>query len=343
MTFAKVLVTGGNGFIGAWTIKYLIDCDYEVLATVRSEDKAASLKARFPGLQTAIVNDITAADAYDDVVRDVEFIEHVAAPIFYRGASDSLAEFDAAVAPAIKSTLNILDAARRNGSKVKKIVLVSSIYAHMSPERQIKESGLVINEKSWSPVTREQSSAPDAFPLDAYGYAKAEAERQAWDYIAKHDDVKYSLTTVNPVYVIGPYLIPQPQIDGTVGLLLPLLTSAEVPAGGLYVAYVEDVANVLVTALEKDAAAGRRFIVSSSGFVSNAEFIESFARIFPDKKFPPLSKELKEQGTPELATVDASLVTELLGIKYSSVDKLVKAYGDMFFGPYGGTNKLVKA
>ena len=64
----KVLVTGANGYIGLWVVRYLLEHGYAVRAAVRSEDKGKSLqdifKQKVPekaaNLEYVLVKDITA-------------------------------------------------------------------------------------------------------------------------------------------------------------------------------------------------------------------------------------------------------------------------------------------
>lgn len=46
-TNSKVLVTGANGYIGAWVVKILLDRGYSVRAVVRNPAKADVLRGLF--------------------------------------------------------------------------------------------------------------------------------------------------------------------------------------------------------------------------------------------------------------------------------------------------------
>ena len=47
ITSGKVLITGANGFIGAWTAKAFLDAGFSVRAAVRDESKTIHLKKVF--------------------------------------------------------------------------------------------------------------------------------------------------------------------------------------------------------------------------------------------------------------------------------------------------------
>jgi nucleoside-diphosphate-sugar epimerase len=77
-----------------------------------------------------VISDIAASGAYDEAVRDVKYVVHVASPF----ASQDLwtSDFEHCyVKPAVNSTVGILKAASKCGS-VKRVVLTSSILAILS-------------------------------------------------------------------------------------------------------------------------------------------------------------------------------------------------------------------
>ena len=84
---AKVLVTGANGFIAAWITKYLLEGGYSVRGTVRTQEKAAYLKALFKDaidsgrLEYYNVPDFLVPGAFDEAVKDTDAIIHTATPV----------------------------------------------------------------------------------------------------------------------------------------------------------------------------------------------------------------------------------------------------------------------
>ena len=58
----KVLVTGANGYIAAWTVNTLLEQGYSVRGTVRSEAKAVALRQTFSKygdrLEAIVIDDI---------------------------------------------------------------------------------------------------------------------------------------------------------------------------------------------------------------------------------------------------------------------------------------------
>lgn len=60
---AQALVTGANGFIGAWVVRTLLEQGYSVLGIVRSTKKGEHLKKRFAPygdrFSLSVIDDIT--------------------------------------------------------------------------------------------------------------------------------------------------------------------------------------------------------------------------------------------------------------------------------------------
>ena len=63
VTSGKVLVTGANGYIAVWILKFMLEAGFAVRGTVRSESKAGYLRDLFKSygdkLEIVIVEDIT--------------------------------------------------------------------------------------------------------------------------------------------------------------------------------------------------------------------------------------------------------------------------------------------
>lgn len=135
---ATVLVTGGNGFIGHWIVRTLLERGYAVRGAVRSETKAQELadfvsriipqaKDRF---STVVVPDIAEVGeldrraglvivltkcpfqdgSFEEAVKGVEGIVHTASPLT---SPTRVGDPQAYIRPAVEGTLNILKSASR--------------------------------------------------------------------------------------------------------------------------------------------------------------------------------------------------------------------------------------
>ena len=128
------LFIGGSGFLATWVIKYLLQADYKVRATVRSTAKGEYLKKIFSesgdNLEYSIVEDIVAPNAFDQAVSDVDAIIHTASPLV---SSDPKSDPSVTITPAIEGTLNILKSAQKVSS-IKRVVITSSGGAVLQPQ-----------------------------------------------------------------------------------------------------------------------------------------------------------------------------------------------------------------
>lgn len=81
-----VLVTGGNGYVASWLVKYLLEDGIDVHATVRdpeNADKVGHLRTiaeRAEGELTLFPADLLDADAFDAPMQGCELVCHTASP-----------------------------------------------------------------------------------------------------------------------------------------------------------------------------------------------------------------------------------------------------------------------
>lgn len=89
---ARVLLTGGSGFIAAHTLDVLLKRGHSVVTTVRTEDKASKIKAdnkeavEKGQLSFAIVPDIAQEGAFDEAVKSdppFDLVLHTASPFHF--------------------------------------------------------------------------------------------------------------------------------------------------------------------------------------------------------------------------------------------------------------------
>jgi nucleoside-diphosphate-sugar epimerase len=83
----KVLLTGANGFVASHILSGLVERNYHIVATVRTEQKAQEIIKLHPTWKNNItfvyIPDIAAEGAYDEAFRISEFdyIIHNASPL----------------------------------------------------------------------------------------------------------------------------------------------------------------------------------------------------------------------------------------------------------------------
>ena len=153
---ALVLVTGGTGFIGNHTISQFLSHGYRVRATARNQDSCDRLISTHhqyrDSLETQIVADITKPGAFDEAVKDVDGIIHMASPFTYE-ITDNERDL---IMPAINGTTGILESAYSLAPKVKRVVVTSS-FAAMADFSKGLRPGHVYDESQWNPITYQET------------------------------------------------------------------------------------------------------------------------------------------------------------------------------------------
>ena len=194
-----VLVTGANGYIASWVVKYLLEQEVNVHATVRNPDdqkKVGHLLAMAEACDAELKlfkADLLNAGDFDAAMQGCELVMHTASPFVIMGIKDPQREL---VDPAVQGTRNVLEAVNRCES-VKRVVLTSSVVGIYGDAVDMQQTASgVFTEEHWN-TTSSVNHQP-------YNYSKVAAEKVAWD-IAKAQS-RWDLLTINPGLVLGPSL-----------------------------------------------------------------------------------------------------------------------------------------
>ncbi|KAI1374860.1 NAD(P)-binding protein [Hypoxylon crocopeplum] len=328
----KVLLTGGSGFIAAHVLELLLKRGYEVTTTVRSETKASQILAKYSGakLSVFIVPDIAAPDAFNEVISKtpgLEYVQHTASPFHFKW-KDAETEL---LRPAINGTNSILKAIAAYAPSVKRVVVTSS-FASIISEADLSNPNKTFSEADWNPSTYEDGLTGS--PATAYRVSKKEAEKAAWDFVAR-EKPNFDVATICPPLVYGPvahHLDSLSAINTSNARFADLVQGgwkAEVPASGVYLwVDVRDVALAHVNAMERPEAGGLRFF-TTAGYYDNRQILRAARKAFPelvDKL--PASDDVKgapgadfpAEGTYKY---DNSRATKVLGIEWISLEKSV--------------------
>ncbi|KAF9257411.1 D-lactaldehyde dehydrogenase [Marasmius fiardii PR-910] len=302
-----VLVTGTTGYIGAWVARYLLEHGYDVRGTVRSTSKGQGLLEIFqklPGYSRSmgkfhfvIVEDIVTEGAFDEAVKGVDGVEHVASPFTFN--VDDPREI---IEPAIRGTVGILKSVEKFGDKVKRVVITSSTVAISSDGRDdtpFDESDW--NEKDIEIVKELGRNAPG---FTKYAASKTLVEKAAWDWVSGKPSIPWDIVTLNPALVFGPTTnyVPSPENlnKSATDWYKTLMTK---DARGRSPQWLEakrstwvdvrDVAEAHVRALIKGEAGGKRIILSAEPF-SWQEWLDVANSLSP----PPYTKHPLAHGHP---------------------------------------------
>jgi nucleoside-diphosphate-sugar epimerase len=255
---ARVLVTGGTGFIGAHCLIQLLAAGHETRATVRDlareNEVHAMLRAGGAGEtagRVALVRaDLTADAGWSEAVAGCDYVLHVASPF----PSTVPKNPDELIAPARDGSLRVLRAARDAG--VKRVVLTSSFAAI---GYGAKPRAAPFTENDWTNL--------DDPGVQPYQRSKTIAERAAWDFIAREGG-GLELAVVNPVGVFGPVL--GPDYSTSIVLVKRLLDGSVPGCPDIWFGAVDvrDVAALHLKAMTDPAARGERFLATAGDFFS---------------------------------------------------------------------------
>jgi dihydroflavonol-4-reductase len=307
---ARVLVTGGSGFIAAHVILALLREGHEVRATLRGMGREAEARAQLAagGAPTSAplsfyAADLLADEGWSTAMEGCDYALHVASPV---PAGMAASDEAALIAVAREGTLRVLKAARAAG--VRRVVVTSSFAAvgyGRAPQADFYD------ERDWTDA--------DGEGVDAYTRSKTLAERAAWDFM-EGDDAGMELATVNPVVVLGPAL--GPDMSASLDLVRALLDGAVPALPRVYLGLVDvrDVADLHVRAMTAPQAAGERFLATTGAAVSLADIARTLrdglgpaARRVPRFELPDLAVRLAALVLPT-----ARLAVPRLGIRRSA-------------------------
>jgi nucleoside-diphosphate-sugar epimerase len=298
---ARVLVTGGTGFVGAHCLIQLLAAGHETRTTVRDLKRESDVRAMLRQGGAGEVGerlklfraDLSADAGWADAAADCDFVLHVASPFPSTVPKDE----NELIGPARNGALCVLKAARDAG--VKRVVLTSSFAAigYGAP----KERTAPFTEADWTNL--------DDPTVQPYPKSKTIAERAAWDFIAREGG-KLELAVVNPVLILGPVL--GPDVSTSIVLVKRLMDGAmpgcpDISFGGVD---VRDVADLHLRAMTDPAARGERFIATSGDFAT----IRQFAQMLKDGLGPVASKVPTRQLPGWLMRVVGLFDAEVRGI-----------------------------
>lgn len=242
----NILVTGASGFIGAALRNHLISRGHRVVGVIRKNKFAE---------RDIIVDDISEFDGWQEVLKGIEVIVHLAgrAHILNDRAANSLEDFRRVNTSA---TINLAEHAVFAG--VKRFVFISSI-------------GVNGNVTQDRPIT--VTDAP--FPHSPYARSKYEAEI-ALKNIASNTGLE--------AVIIRPPLVYGPNAPGNFQTMLRwLLTGLPLPLGAVTknrrsLVSLDNLVDLIATCIDHPSAANQTFLISDGEDLSTTDLLLRMSR-----------------------------------------------------------------
>lgn len=294
-----VLLTGASGYIAKHIAVQLLNAGYAVRASLRKLDRAEEMRAAIDPHVTESLDDrlsfvaldLEKDDGWAAALAGVDVLMHTASPFPLAQPKDP----QDLIRPAVDGALRALKAAKNAG--VTRVILTSSSAAIAGgPLRPGKTE---FDEADWTD--------PHAPGTSAYTQSKTLAERAAWDFV-RDQAPQMQLTTINPVFVVGPPL--DMHFGTSVSVIERLLNARDpmLPNFGFAMVDVRDVALAHVLALTTPGTAGKRYIASDR-FMWFTEIAQILKASFPTRKI--ITRRAPDFVVRILALFDKAIATIL--------------------------------
>ncbi|KAG2417876.1 hypothetical protein HFD88_000975 [Aspergillus terreus] len=326
-----VLLTGGNGFIGSHILAQLLDYGCTVCCAVRTQEKGDKILRDFVAQQsqisTRIVPDIVAPGAYHAAVQGTpafDTVYHTASPFTYNNVASNV-EF---LEPAIKGTLNLLQAVKDNAPSVKRVIWTGSCASVIDYDNLVSDPPRVYTEADWNPITWEEAVHGDS--SKAYRASKLFAEREAWKFM-KEEQPSFDLVTLSPPATFGPLrhsITSIRDLNESNSRLWRFCFNSTKDAPVPYMpvhTYVDvrDLAVAQLKAMTVPEAGNQRFIVCARQFdfqdvcdILRSNFAELGERT-------PLGKPGTRSLPDGAYSIDNSKVKKFLGVEFRSLEETI--------------------
>ena len=214
-----ILVTGATGFIASHIILQFLSLGYKVRGTVRDLSKSEWLTedlfasgAASGFFEMVMVPDISAENAFDEAIRGMAAVAHVASIITYDRDPNNV------IPQSIAGAINALKAANKEKS-VQQFVITSSVGAAASPTA---DTDFHVDANSWNDAIVKAAWAPPPYEssrgMTTYLASKVEAEKAVWRFV-EEEKPHFTVNAVNPFTTLGRVLNENQLIanPGTVG------------------------------------------------------------------------------------------------------------------------------
>lgn len=257
----KALVTGANGFLGAWLTKRLLAEGYDTYALVRKNSDLSELEGVRPNF---LYGDVTDKSSLFESFKNKDIVFHLAGVVAYKKSARSLMD-----QVNVEGTRNVIDVCAE--LKIPQLIHLSSVVAIGS-----SHTPTILNEDS-------------AYTISSLNLGYFETKKHAEDLVLEATrQQKIRAICVNPATIYGFGDAKKGSRKTQIQVArheFPFYTS-----GGINVIAVEDVINGIMLAL-KNGKNGERYILANENKTIKDLFslISHFAGVKPPKIYMPNS------------------------------------------------------
>ncbi|OCT51389.1 putative oxidoreductase [Cladophialophora carrionii] len=307
MSINHVLVTGATGFLGAHVVDELLARGLRVRAAVRNLAKANAMRDARPQyaskLEFVQVADFTANISFEEAVKDIDGIIHVASPLTF-GVEDNERDF---LLPAINGVTSVLKAAAQ-APQIRRVVITSSFASVIDVDRKAPPH-FTYTAADWNPLTYEVAADNNTSEVVAYRGSKKFAELAAWDFVHK-EKPGFDIVTLCP---------PLAELNDSAAKLWEVASGVD-PMPLARVPFwidVRDLAQAHVESLLRPEVGNKRFTIASPERFSYQKAAEIIIKEF-DWGHDRVHLPDTEQTIDQSHDLDGETAARELGITYRS-------------------------
>jgi len=268
-----VLVTAASSYTGANVVLALLQNGFQVRAGVRTQSRADALSSQLEGatdlsgLSFGLVPDGSLPGAYDEVVKDVSAVIHVAAPLPF--PCDDIGKN--ILQKGVDMNRSLLESCAKTSS-VKRVVLTGSADSLFDWSKKLFHDH-TYNGTEWTPSTWEEAEKSQTF-LDILPAAKKYAEQAAWKFVSDNEGkIGFDLISILPVVTLGPYAGKVSSVKEIGGSAFFVVYKAQTSqedgeVGPVIIPHAVDVRDVALAHVRAltHGTAGRRYVLSAVCF-----------------------------------------------------------------------------
>lgn len=310
----KVGIIGGAGFIGSHTTRIFLEEGYQVRVSttdIAKESKYQHLKKLPNSVNLEIVQlDVRNESKLQSFLEGCSIVIHGGTP-FQLAVSDPQSElFD----PTVRGTETFLKAIEKTPG-IDKVIFIASVAA--------MNTNFPLPAGSKSPGEKFSERDTPFYGEESHPYAQAKflAQRAVEEFIQSHPNLKFEITTVSPVMVIGKSL--SGREDSTSTGIQFLFKNKIAPDAFFQMFYDHDIDFALV---DVEDVAESIFQAATTGGLHGKDYLLS-SETFPVSAIHSMLNGLEPTTDGKIVYVN-SLAIEDLGVNFKSAKISLKEYSE---------------